>query len=113
MKVVVPVYPTEDSDKLIEAVLSIAPDAELDEKGDKLIVQFSDGSRLLKKIMDKRVATTALNWIERRGYLMLNKQALVHGKLNILYVEQPLGNMKVYVDSKFKSLLSAATASSP
>ena len=113
MKVVVPVYPTEDSDKLIEAVLSIAPDAELDEKGDKLIAQFSDGSRLLKKIMDKRVATTALNWIERRGYLMLNKQALVRGKLNILYVEQPLGNVKVYVDSKFKSLLSAATTSSP
>jgi predicted RNA binding protein with dsRBD fold (UPF0201 family) len=114
MKITIPVNPTEDIDKLTESVNVIADHFDVKVEPDVIVATTEDISKLLEKIRDKKIARTATDFLERRGFLVLNKQALIVGKLNIVYVEQPLGSVKIEVDiHKFKSLLSAEAASLP
>ena len=108
MKITIPFNPTEDVEKLIESLDFIAEDIDIQIKSNRIVATSNNFSKLIEKIKNKKITKTAIDSLERRGFLMLNKQALVIGKINIVYVEQPLGNIRIEADvDRFKNLLLA------
>jgi predicted RNA binding protein with dsRBD fold (UPF0201 family) len=114
MKITIPINPTEDVERLTKSLDFIAEDIDIQVKSNEIVATSDNFSKLIDMIKNKWIARTAIESLERRGSLMLNKQALIVGKLNIVYVEQPLGNVKIEIDvDRFKNLLSVEAASLP
>ncbi len=106
-----PVNPSEDPDKVREAVLSLFPDAEL-ELGEKGLVGTAPGlDRFSAQIRRQRIldATRAVmikGMRDNRTRLLLNKQVATVGKISFADRNPVLGGIEVsIVDDDLQSLI--------
>ena len=99
----VPIYPTEEVEKVISAVASIFPEASIDIKDTEITGKATSIERFKTLIQDQKIRSSARN-VLRRGAgeggisFSLNKQVAAVGKVNFA-VESPLGDIEVYVET--------------
>jgi len=113
MEIKMPLYATEDREKLMKAVLSVFPDAKFESSDMRLTAESAQPAILIEMIKKRKIVPTAIRELRRHGCLTLNKQAFVAGKINFVDSAHPLGNIEVYVDGGFIDLLSAEASSPP
>lgn len=106
-----PVNPSEDPDKVREAVLSLFPDAEL-ELGEKGFVGTAPGldrfsAQIRKqKILDATRAVMIKGMRDNRTRFLLNKQVATVGKISFADRNPVLGGIEVSVeDDDLQSLI--------
>jgi uncharacterized protein len=101
----VPVKPTEDPGKVMEAVRQIFPEAELHHEEEAIVGHANTIATLLKKAGDERVLDAARGtlWRGRQGEkatrFQVNKQAALMGRLNFNEVTHPLGDIIVKIQT--------------
>lgn len=106
-----PVNPSEDPDKVREAVLSLFPDAEL-ELGEKGFVGTAPGLDLFsaqirkQRILDATRAVMTKGMRDNRTRFLLNKQVATVGKISFADRNPVLGGIEVSVeDDDLQSLI--------
>ena len=110
----VPIFPTEDRDKVKESVTSLFSDASIRDQGDVLRFNASDPSILIKSLTDQSIRDTARDMISpRNGEIIsrfyLNKQAALFGKVNFTEGDSTLGDIRVEIKEGVDELLDAIT----
>lgn len=97
-------FPTEDSEKVRQAVLNLLPDAQL-EDGERSVTGRSDnGDALRDMIHDQHIRDTARS-VMLRGVqgsatrFVLNKQAALMGKVSFLDGPVALGGIEVTIEA--------------
>ncbi len=102
VKVFCPVNPSEDPEKVKAAVLSIFPDAELEEggKGFEGTASLDRFSKLIRrqKILDATRAVMISNIRGNRTRMNLNKQVATVGKVSFADPRPVLGAIEVSVE---------------
>lgn len=100
-----PVRPTEDPEKVKQAVQQIFPDAEIHLDDGAITGHSRSIKMLLKKAGDERVFDAARGalWRGRQGNtatrFQVNKQAAYVGRLNFNEVTHPLGDITVKIQT--------------
>lgn len=100
-----PVYPSEDPDKIREALLSIFPTGEF-EQDEKGMIGKADLEHFSKLIRRQRILDTARSQMQkgtRKGHTMtvfnLNKQVATVGKVSFVDYRTVLGTISVCVET--------------
>ena len=98
-----PFGPTEDREKVLEAIINIFPDAILDIEDSTVSGTFSDLNNMKKLISEQRIRDTArqvLSHSMNPGKLIfhLNKQAAFVSKVNFTEGNSTLGDITVTID---------------
>ncbi len=97
------VYPTEDAEKIKEAILRLFPDAELKILAGKIVGvahSLEEFGKILKEERIRDAARSVFLSSLRSGdeiYFELNKQAATKGKINFAVGNVPLGSIKVRI----------------
>lgn len=103
------IYPTENSEKVSEAVKNIFPDLRLEvekREGYSIIKGKAEGRKALEKLYKmlrkEKILDTARNTLmrtkqENKVFFTINKQAAYVGRLN-LSAESPLGAIEVEIE---------------
>lgn len=98
------VHPTEDRDKVRQALLNIFPRAEVSETAEGLTAETDDLSRFKELLRNHRILDSA-RAVLLRGMegdctaFTLNKQAAAVGKISFVESRPPLGPIEVTVTS--------------
>ena len=100
-----PCFPTEDREKVRQALLNLFPDSEVEEEAGELIARTSSGERLREIILDHHIRDTARSVMLRglRGpstTFLLNKQVAFVGKVSFLDGPVALGGIEVTVEDE-------------
>jgi predicted RNA binding protein with dsRBD fold (UPF0201 family) len=96
-------YPTEDREKVHQALLNIFPGSEIEESADALTARTDSGERLRELILNYHIRDTARS-VMLRGLegsttrFRLNKQVAFVGKVSFLDGEGSLGGIDVTVE---------------
>jgi predicted RNA binding protein with dsRBD fold (UPF0201 family) len=99
---IAPCHPTEDRDKVRQALLNIFPGAEIEEGTDQLTARTESADRLREIILDNHIRDTARG-VMLRGMsdggtrFTLNKQVAFVGKVSFLDEPAALGGIDVTV----------------
>ena len=107
MKVVVETIckPTEDKDKLKNAMFNIFPDLRIDDNGNKMIGTSSSLDRFKEIIRDCRVRDAARRILLRgregnKTVFRINKQVAFVGKVCFAEEKHPLGDITVTTENE-------------
>ena len=98
-------YPTEDRQKVRQALLNIFPGAEIEEGASMLTARTNDAERLREIIIDHHIRDTARS-VMLRGVrdgstrFVLNKQVAFVGKVSFLDEPAALGGIEVTVQDE-------------
>ncbi len=104
VQIIAPVHPTEDAEKVTQAVRQIFPDAEVHDEGDQVRATTRSLDTLIRKASEERVLDAARGtlWRGRKGahrtVFEVNKQAAFVGRVNFNEVTHPLGDLQVAVE---------------
>jgi len=107
MKVVVETVckPTEDKDKVKNAMLNIFPDLRIDDKGDRMIGASFSLDRFKEILRSHRIRDTARTVLFRgkkgnKTIFKLNKQVAFVGKICFAEENSPLGDITVILEDE-------------
>jgi len=107
MKVVVETIckPTEDKDKVKNAMFNIFPDLRIDDNGNKMIGTSSSLDRFKEIIRDCRVRDAARRILLRgregnKTVFRINKQVAFVGKVCFAEEKHPLGDITVTIENE-------------
>lgn len=97
--------PTEDKEKVKNAMLNIFPDLRIDDKGNKMVGVSSSLDRFKEILREGRIRDTARRILLRgkegnKTGFKLNKQATFVGKVCFAEESQPLGDITVTVEDE-------------
>lgn len=98
-----PCYPTEDREKVRQALLNIFPEAEIEEGASTFIARTASGDRLREMIIDNHIRDSARS-VMLRGMrdgstrFVLNKQVALVGKVSFLDDKVALGGIEVIIE---------------
>jgi len=100
-RVVARCYPTEDRSKVIQAILSIFPDAVI-EGDDEIIARTSSLEHFAELLQKQRIRSAARSALRRSmmpGSIRfnLNKQVATVGKISFSEASRPLGDIVVEI----------------
>jgi len=100
-----PVFPSEDPEKVRQAVLNIFPDAVLDISDDRISSASAGMEHFGNQIRRQRILDTARSVLMRgrrgeRSFFYLNKQAAFAGKISFVEEKAVLGTIKVTVEAE-------------
>ena len=100
-----PVFPSEDPEKVRQAVLNIFPDAVLDISGDRISSVSAGMEHFGDRIRKQRILDTARSVLMKgrrgeRSFFYLNKQAAFVGKISFVEEKAVLGTIKVTVEAE-------------
>lgn len=95
--------PTEDREKVRQAILNLFPDASVEDAGTDLVARSESGEPLREAILNQHIRDTARSVMLRgvRGNatrFTLNKQAAFMGKVSFLEGPTALGGIEVSVE---------------
>lgn len=102
VKVSAPVYPTEDANKICEA-LSRLFNTHFESEGSQIFAEFeSDLEAVSENITVKKIQKTIAKILEKNHngsstYFLINKQAACIGKINFIEEKRALGEVKVEI----------------
>jgi predicted RNA binding protein with dsRBD fold (UPF0201 family) len=87
VKVSAPVKPTEVTERVVEAVNELFPNADVETHGDRVVAEAHDAETLREQLYEQRIVDTARKEFHRNktteGFSFdLKKQAAVVGKVN-------------------------------
>lgn len=96
-------YPTEDREKVKQALLNLFPGGEVEEHQDEMVVRTGSGERLRQTIIDHHIRDTARSMMlcGRSGSVSsfrLNKQVAFVGKISFVEGNPPLGAIEVEIE---------------
>ncbi len=100
---ITPCYPTEDRDKVRQALLNIFPAAEIEEGDSTFTARTDNGDRLREMIIDNHIRDSARS-VMLRGMrdgstrFVLNKQVALVGKVSFLDDKVALGGIEVIIE---------------
>lgn len=104
-KITTPVYPTESTQKVKEAILKLFPKLEIEIKdlgGKKKLIGRGDREslkELRKKVLEQKISDTARSIIKQNNLrFSLNKQAATVGEVNFKQ-NDPLGVIDVRIEA--------------
>jgi len=100
-----PCHPTENKEKVKQALLNMFPEGEVEELEGELIVRTASGERFRQLIIDHHIRDTARSVLLRgvtgdRTFFRLNKQVAAVGKLSFAEGAPPLGTIDVEVTAE-------------
>ena len=100
-----PCFPTEDKNKVRQALLNIFPRSEVEEREDELIARTDSGDKLRQIILDHHIRDTARSVMLRgrtgdRSYFRLNKQVAFVGKVSFVEDIPALGAINVEIEDE-------------
>jgi uncharacterized protein len=100
---ITPCYPTEDRDKVRQALLNLFPGAEIEEGAAMLTARTSNPDHLREVIIDNHIRDSARSVLlrgirEGRTRFMLNKQVALVGKVSFLDDTVALGGIEVTIE---------------
>lgn len=98
-----PCYPTEDKDKVRQALLNLFPQGEVEERESELVVRTDSGERLRQIILDHHIRDTARSVLlcgraDGRTSFRLNKQVAFVGKVSFVEGSPALGSIEVELE---------------
>jgi predicted RNA binding protein with dsRBD fold (UPF0201 family) len=98
-------HPTEDCEKVRQALLNVFPDSEIEASGDELVARTDSGERLREIILNQHIRDTARSVIlhgreGNRTRFLINKQVAFVGKVSFLEGPVPLGGIQVEVEAE-------------
>ncbi len=110
----VPIYPTEDAEKVALCIQNLFPESDVRTDPDKLSFTCSSLKQLCNILEDQRIRDTAAMVVRRSMVgdsttFFLNKQAAFVGKANFTEGRSSLGDIKVDVLDGAQELISAIT----
>lgn len=96
-------HPTEDREKVKQALLNLFPEGEIEEGEDGTVVRTGSGEKLRQIIIDHHIRDTARSMMlcGRSGNVSrfrLNKQVAFVGKVSFVEGNPPLGAIEVEVE---------------
>jgi predicted RNA binding protein with dsRBD fold (UPF0201 family) len=99
----VAVRPTEDPQKVRQALLNLFPDAQIEEREDRMIGSTENGEALRELIIDHHIRDTARGVMlrgrsPRTTRFTLNKQVAYIGKVSFLDGPVALGGIEVVIE---------------
>jgi predicted RNA binding protein with dsRBD fold (UPF0201 family) len=100
-----PCHPTEDREKVRQALLNVFPGAEIEDAGSRLIARTENADRLREIILDEHIRDTARAVMYRglsdgsTGFVR-NKQVAFVGKVSFLDGPAALGGIEVTVEDE-------------
>jgi uncharacterized protein len=98
-------YPTEDPEKVRQALLNLFPAATITSRADGLTAEGDDGETLRQAIIDQHIRDTARS-VMLRGRrdgsvrMTLSKQVAFIGKVSFVDTTVPLGGIEVVVEDE-------------
>lgn len=100
-----PRRPTEDAEKVKQALLNLFPGGEVETEGEEIVVRTDSGERLRKIILDNHIRDTARSVMlcARKGSstaFQLNKQVAYVGKVSFVEGTVALGTITVEVEDE-------------
>lgn len=107
-------YPTEDVDKVKDAILSIFPDSEI--QSDDGLIASSESTEKFKELVWKQKIIDTARMVLKRGRrgnttsFELNKQVACTGRLSFIDEPSPLGNLLVTIEDERMDALIADIA---
>ncbi|RLF67660.1 MAG: hypothetical protein DRN26_01740 [Thermoplasmata archaeon] len=105
VKIRVPLNPTEDEEKVKNAILNIFPDAVMRTEGEYIIAE-TNNLRTLKELLEKqRIRDTArdvlmTSIVGNHIVFKINKQVATVGRVNFSVTEGPLGDIEVDIEAE-------------
>ena len=105
MKISCPVFPSEDPDKVREAITKIFPDAEFSENDDGYECTAPTLDNFSRQIRKQKILDTARSQMQRglkrtgRITINLNKQVAYMGKVSFCEGKVILGTIKVVIET--------------
>ena len=92
-------YPTEDTASVRRAVASLFPDSTVTEEGTFLVCHPADITQLITLITEQKTRYAFVEQLSRKtegnGFrILLNKQAALAGRVNIVDEPKPLGSIE-------------------
>ncbi|MBI0584821.1 MAG: hypothetical protein ISF22_11440 [Methanomassiliicoccus sp.] len=95
--------PTEDPEKVRQALLNLFPDAEIEESGGRMTARTESGEGLREAILDQHIRDTARSVMlrgarEGRTRFTLNKQTAFVGKVSFIDGPVALGGIEVIIE---------------
>ncbi len=96
-------HPTEDREKVGQAILNLFPDASIEDAGESLVARTEDGEALREAILNQHIRDTARSVMLRgvrgnRTRFTLNKQAAFMGKVSFIEGPVALGGIEVSIE---------------
>ena len=96
------IKPTEDPDKVKQAIKNLFPDAQIDIQNTKLVAHSNTLDRfreLLKRqcIRDSARSLLLKDCVENTLFFKLNKQLAYVDKINFAVVDHPLGEITIHI----------------
>jgi hypothetical protein len=106
----VPIFPTEDPDKVVMGVLNLFPGSECQIGADGIVFRSGSARHLCEVLEDQRIRDTALmvlrrSQVEDSTSFYLNKQAAFMGKANFTEGKSSLGDIRVEVMEGARELM--------
>jgi len=100
-----PCFPTEDKEKVRQALLNLFPLGEVEERESELIVRTDSGDKLRQIILDHHIRDTARSMMlcgrtGNRAYFRLNKQVAYVGKVSFVEGQPALGSIDVELEDE-------------
>jgi len=112
-----PLFPTEDVEKVRDAILNIFPDAEIDIVDDQLLGRAKSVERFAEILRDNKIRDAARSQILHgnrggKAVFWLSKQVAAVGKVNFTGKNDILGSMEVQlIDDDMESLVNSIAPS--
>jgi hypothetical protein len=96
----VPIFPTEDADKVVLCIQNLFPDSVIERHSDRVTFLSRDLKQLAIVLEDQRIRDTALMVVRRSmeddaASFFLNKQAAFMGKANFTEGRSSLGDIRI------------------
>ena len=104
------IFPTEDSERVRNAIENLFPGSDIAEEGDHFSFSTSDLSIFIEKLTEQRIRNTAAMIIRKSmedegRVLYLNKQAAASGRINFTDGDSTLGDIVVRFSSGIDTLM--------
>lgn len=96
-----PIYPTEDRDAVVHAILSLFPEADV--QGNSELIATSKSTETFSELLKRYKIRDAARKVMRRGIkgdttsFRLNKQVAAVGKISFSEESHPLGDIEVLI----------------
>jgi len=106
ISVICPVFPSEDKEKVIRAVMNIFPDAVLDIQDNEMSATLDSMEHFGEQIRRQKILDTARSVMikgrrnSERTIFHLNKQAAYAGKISFVEERTILGTIKVTIEAE-------------